>query len=92
MKQKRGWKRWRGGREKLGTWGALLCLFLVALSSTGCALFQRRPVGVGSEPCPTMTDRAIVSWGDMFFKAHPDLRVWHAEMIVHCEKIEARLE
>ncbi len=39
-----------------------------------------------------MTDEAIASWGDVYHMSTVDLKVWMGQIILYCERVEARLD
>jgi len=39
-----------------------------------------------------MTEEAIASWGDVYHMASMDFKVWMGQIILYCDKMEARLK
>jgi hypothetical protein len=71
---------------------AVLCLSALMSSSVGCALFKPASHVIGVERCPAMSDEAIASWGDIYHMANVDFKVWIGQVLLYCEKVEAKLD
>ena len=89
----RDWKRSSiktGNRTNFRVW---LFLWLVMSSLSvlgGCA--KRQYVAVSGDPCPTMSQKAIADWGQVYHKSKQDLRAWMGQMIDYCEIKELEME
>ncbi len=91
MRPERHWSvplRWTRGATR---WTGVLFLLAAVSSLNGCALFSTPSHVVGTERCPVMSELAIASWGDLYHMSNLDLKVWMGQILLYCEKANAKL-
>ncbi len=91
MRPERPWSvplRWT---RRATSWTVALFLLAAVSSSVGCALFSKPSHVVGTERCPAMSEQAIAGWGDVYHMSPFGLKVWMGQIILYCEKVNAKL-